>query len=117
MTRSAVLVLGIVIGLAFGLTVSALAFDGKFFYGGQELSDKSSPLQLGYIAGVTDTLNELGVREGNGDDLNIGNIARCLDRRAETLGTLVDWAKNQYSFHNESVPAAAYIIRNACARP
>jgi hypothetical protein len=117
MKGSAVLAIGIVIGLALGLTVSAMAFSGKFFYGGQELYDKSTPLQLGYIAGVTDTLNQLGIMQDNGDDINIGNIAHCLDRRADTLGTLAEWAKNQYSFHNENVPAASYIIRNACSRP
>lgn len=102
------LVIGMIIGLVLGTTVSALAISG--FEDSAGIFKSSRQYRLGYVAGTYDTLQTVS----DSPDEDYTRIAVCLRGKSTNLGPLTDWAEARWAKDSSPYQAASTIINQAC---
>jgi hypothetical protein len=105
--------LGIVIGLVFGMAVSAGAGVGSFFYNVTAIYGQNGSFQHGYVAGVYDAVQWLADIAAESGGLNAQALvatAGCLDRQGNTVGEFTRYASMALPRAHGSDSAAGAII-------
>ncbi len=91
------LALGVIVGLAAGLALPAVANVGDTFFTATQILSLGQEAQAAYASGVFDTVSRLaGIAQHSGGlkTDKLVEVASCLDTKGDTVGILGRWASD-----------------------
>jgi hypothetical protein len=106
---------GVAVGLTFGMAVAAAGQGyGRYYETVVSIPKADHEYQLGYLAGVYDTVQDYAKFLANGQSINGNSFIRmvnCLNGVSQpNLGTFNNWALRIYPKYQDNVVAAAAIL-------
>jgi hypothetical protein len=109
---------GIVIGLVLGTTVGAGARIGSYFYTVDELYQKGTQFQYGYVSGVYDGIQFIAnIADKSGlNEQALVSTANCLDHQGDTVGEFTKYASRAVGQVAKGEVAAGAIISGCVPR-